>query len=64
MSSMASARRSFGRSEVAAHSTPGDCWVIIHGSVYDVTRFLAHHPGGVDALSKHGRAGCDVTDAF
>mgnify|MGYP002048275786 CR=1 FL=1 len=31
--------------ELAEHSTQADCWTAIHGVVYDVTTFLAEHPG-------------------
>lgn len=33
-------------SVVQQHNKPDDCWVIIHGKVYDVTGFLGEHPGG------------------
>jgi len=33
-------------SEVAKHSAPGDCWLIVRGNVYDVTTYINHHPGG------------------
>ncbi|KAL1565903.1 cytochrome b5-like [Salvia divinorum] len=39
---------SFG--EVSKHNRNGDCWVIIHGKVYDVSRFLDEHPGGEEVL--------------
>ena len=54
----------FTAAEVAEHATPHDCWVIVHGGVYDVSSFLTSHPGGVSALSKAGRAGCDVSSHF
>ena len=50
--------------DIATHNTPADCWVVVHGQVFDVTRFLSTHPGGVGALSKAGRGGCDVTQHF
>lgn len=50
--------------EVAKHHTSADCWVVIHGIVYDVTDFISSHPGGAGPLSKEGRAGKDVTKAF
>jgi cytochrome b involved in lipid metabolism len=31
---------------VKKHATPDDLWLVIHGSVYDVTSFLKDHPGG------------------
>ncbi|KAH7079603.1 hypothetical protein FB567DRAFT_595595 [Paraphoma chrysanthemicola] len=36
--------------DVAAHSTKDDLWVIIHGQVYDVTKYVRDHPGGEDIL--------------
>lgn len=54
----------FSAADVAAHSGAADCWVIVHGDVYDVSKFLSEHPGGPAALSKPGRAGKDVTEHF
>merc|ERR1719502_2332642 len=31
--------------EVRKHNTPSDCWVVIHGKVYDLTSFLGEQPG-------------------
>ncbi|KAG8098192.1 hypothetical protein GUJ93_ZPchr0013g36718 [Zizania palustris] len=36
--------------EVACHNTPDDCWVVVDGKVYDVTKYLDDHPGGADVL--------------
>ncbi len=32
--------------EVAHHNTFDDCWIIIHGKVYDFSEWKDHHPGG------------------
>ncbi|RHZ77409.1 hypothetical protein Glove_180g117 [Diversispora epigaea] len=48
--------------EVAKHNKRNDCWVIIHGKVYDLTNFLPEHPGGEKVILK--QAGEDATQAF
>ncbi|PVH74230.1 oxidoreductase [Cadophora sp. DSE1049] len=50
------------RSEVREHASRKSCWVIIKGSVYDLTNFLDDHPGGARAILKY--AGRDATEAF
>ena len=52
----------FSSSEVAAHNRADDCWLVISGAVYDVTRFLREHPGGVMLLLAY--AGADATMPF
>ncbi|KAJ1257093.1 hypothetical protein BS78_K223100 [Paspalum vaginatum] len=42
--------------EVRKHTSRTSAWVVVHGVIYDVTAYLYHHPGGVDALlSPHQR---------
>ncbi|KAI8629063.1 ferredoxin reductase-like protein [Xylariaceae sp. FL1651] len=48
--------------EVAAHNSPADTWMVIHGQVYDVTNYLQDHPGGAEVLVEY--AGKDATEAF
>jgi uncharacterized membrane protein len=48
--------------EVGKHSTPDDCWTIIDGNVYDMTPFIARHPGGSSAIA--GLCGRDGTSEF
>jgi hypothetical protein len=36
----------FSWCEIVKHDTPGDCWIVIEGNVYDVSDFAEnHHPG-------------------
>ncbi|CAN6331110.1 unnamed protein product, partial [Urochloa humidicola] len=48
--------------EVAKHNSKDDCWLIIGGKVYDVTKFLEDHPGGDDVLLSSTAK--DATDDF
>ncbi len=48
--------------QVAQHKTADDLWIIIKGNVYNMTPFLAKHPGGKNILLKH--AGTDATKHF
>ena len=42
--------KEFSVDEIAKHNTEEDCWVVIHGKVYDVTEFLPDHPGGPEPV--------------
>ena len=48
--------------DVAAHRTEDDCWMVIHGLVFDVTSLVPSHPGGGDLLL--AVAGRDATIEF
>ena len=44
------------------HDTPEDCWLLIHGSVYDLTEYAWEHPGGPEWI--HDWCGRDGTRAI
>ena len=48
--------------ELSTHKSMKDCWMAIHGNVYDVTKFLVAHPGGDSVMLEH--SGIDATDGF
>ncbi|EIW64799.1 uncharacterized protein TRAVEDRAFT_68523 [Trametes versicolor FP-101664 SS1] len=54
--------RTLALDEVAKHNSRSSCWVIIKDKVYDVTEFLADHPGGAKIILKY--AGKDATSAY
>ena len=49
-------------SELKKHNTKEDCWVVFQGAVYNMTPYLARHPGGVDCITSC--AGGDMTEAY
>lgn len=34
--------------QVGVHATAGSCWTVIGKSVYDITKYIPVHPGGVE----------------
>lgn len=48
--------------EVASKNSRSACWVIVSGGVYDLTDWIAKHPGGSGAIID--LCGADATDAF
>ncbi|PKA66727.1 Cytochrome b5 isoform A [Apostasia shenzhenica] len=60
---MAVGSKKYSVSEISGHTSKDDCWLIIHGKVYDVTDFLEDHPGGDDVLLQAAANG-DATQSF
>ncbi|CAM9429115.1 unnamed protein product [Bubo scandiacus] len=52
----------FTLEEVGKRNSNREAWLVIHGRVYDVTRFLDEHPGGEEVLLE--QAGRDATECF
>ncbi|XP_038610257.1 nitrate reductase [NADH] [Tachyglossus aculeatus] len=48
--------------EVAGRNSHAESWLVIHGKVYDITRFLSEHPGGEEVLLE--QAGGDASESF
>jgi len=48
--------------DVAQHADAQDLWIAIHNKVYDITKFLEEHPGGLEVLLEN--AGQEATYAF
>ena len=48
--------------EVASHATADDCWSVVNGTVYDLTTWIAQHPGGPSPIES--MCGQDATSAF
>merc|ERR1719343_1837366 len=48
--------------EVAKHNTKEDCWVVLYGKAYDLTKFGKVHPGGAGLI--YDNAGKDATALF
>jgi len=48
--------------EVKEHNTDSSSWVVIHGRVYDVTKWMWFHPGMEEVLQQN--AGKDATTKF
>ncbi|CAL0317905.1 unnamed protein product [Lupinus luteus] len=59
---MNTATKMYSISEVKKHTNPDSAWIIVHGHVYDCTRFLKDHPGGTDSILIN--TGTDCTEEF
>ncbi|OTB01141.1 hypothetical protein M426DRAFT_75329 [Hypoxylon sp. CI-4A] len=55
-------RRMWKLDDVNKHNTEDNCWIVLHGTVYDITSFLPKHPGGRSVLLQS--AGKDASAAF
>lgn len=52
------APKSYTPAQVAKHSSSASCWTIVSKNVYDLSTFIAKHPGGAaNILSLCGKDG-------
>ncbi|EFN83254.1 cytochrome b5 [Harpegnathos saltator] len=54
--------KTYTAEEIVRHNHSESLWIVIHGSVYDLTNFYRKHPGGEDVLLD--LAGKDGTECF
>ncbi len=52
--------KTVSRIELEKKNSTNECWVAYQGIVYDVTNFLANHPGGAQAIIRH----CGTAEQF
>lgn len=53
--------KSISMATLAQHATKDDCWMVIHGYVYDMTMYAPEHPGGEVIFEGCGK---DATSMF
>ncbi|KAI1329143.1 FMN-dependent dehydrogenase [Xylariaceae sp. FL0255] len=56
------AEKLISAAEVAKHTGPDSCWVVLYGNVWDVTEFLPSHPGGSKIILQ--LSGQDATEEY
>ncbi|KAJ6099124.1 cytochrome b5-like heme/steroid binding domain-containing protein [Penicillium canescens] len=54
--------RSFTKEEISKHNSPHSLYMVIHGKVYDCTKFVNKHPGGEEVILEV--AGQDATEPY
>lgn len=55
--------QTFTVGEIASHNSKDDCWTVISGDVYDLTKFINRHPGGDQILQACGTDGTTLFTA-
>jgi L-lactate dehydrogenase (cytochrome) len=59
---MAGSLPTLSMQDVVKHNTKDDCWVVLYGKAYDLTKFARVHPGGSKLITD--AAGLDATALF
>ena len=60
--SAANKKKAYSMTEVRTHNKASDCWTVINKRVYNLTKWVAQHPGGAGAITR--LCGTDGTRAF
>lgn len=55
-------RKTYTLQDVAQHATAKDCWMAIHGKVYDFSAYIPQHPSAPEVMTRH--CGKEATRAF
>ncbi len=58
----AQAAGTYTSAQIATHAVESDCWASVGGNVYDLTSWVARHPGGSKAIIS--LCGIDATSKF
>lgn len=61
-SAAAPAKASYTLKDVAQHATPKDCWMVIHGKVYDFSAYIPQHPSAPEVMTRY--CGKEATRAY
>jgi cytochrome b involved in lipid metabolism len=54
--------KGYSLKDVASHNTAGDCWMAIHGKVYDITTYLPEHPSRPEVIERW--CGKEASEAY
>ena len=60
---MEDSKKYYTKEEIAPHNVEGDCWVIVDGKVYDASKYMADHPGGMEIMLENS-GGVDATEDY
>ncbi|KAJ1324312.1 nitrate reductase (NAD(P)H) [Microdochium nivale] len=52
----------YSAKDVASHRGADDAWMVVHDEVYDISKYIQDHPGGVEVLLES--LGTDASEAF
>jgi cytochrome b involved in lipid metabolism len=58
----AASGKTYTLSAVKAHRSAGNCWSVVNGKVYNLTKWIKRHPGGAGVIKS--MCGRDATAAF